>query len=121
MKYDPDDPELGIGAVSRYDDLPMFQRTHARGTDWQTSYDAAESMREIAAQQKRHLYDALLAWGPLTCDEADQRLSWRPTTAGRRMSDLVRDGLARDTGQTRRTRSGRQATVYEALQQEKAA
>ena len=123
MKYrpDPSDPEYGIRKESRYNDLPMFQRTHSRGSNPQTSFDAAESMQEIAAQQQRHLYDALVCWGPMTCDEVDQRLAWRPTTAGRRISDLVKAGLARATDQTRPTRSGRQATVFAAIQRSEAA
>lgn len=119
---DPGDPEQGIRKESRHvSDLPLWVEHHARGANPQTSFDAAESMQEIAAQQQRHLYDALVAFGPQTCDEIDQRLGWRPTTAGRRMSDLVREGLARDTGQTRPTRSGRQATIYCAIQRSEAA
>lgn len=103
------------------EDLPLFAVTHSRKGGPQTSYDAAGSMATAAALQERYLYDALMAWGPLTADEADQWLGWRPTTAGRRMSDLVRKGLARSTGQTRPTRSGRQADVYEAIKQSETA
>lgn len=123
MYFYPDDAELYVGAPTetRYGELDLFTKTHACGENPQTSFDAAESMREIAAQQKRQLYNVLIYYGPLTADECDERLSWRPTTAGRRMSDLVRDGLARDTGRTRPTRSGRQATVYEAMKRSAAA
>jgi predicted ArsR family transcriptional regulator len=68
-----------------------------------------------AAMQCRDLYAALVKHGPLTADEADDKLGWRESRAsGRRMSDLVKAGLAEFTGETRKTRSGRQANVYRA-------
>lgn len=119
MKYEPDDPEvLNIGAPTetRYDELSLWTVQHARASDPQTSTDAAESMRSAAEIQKRHIYDALVCWGPATADECDHRLGWRPTTAGRRMKDLIRDGLVERTDDKRLTRSGRWSHVYRVKQ-----
>lgn len=92
-----------------------FAVTHSPLHGEPTSYEAAVSMVSEAAQQCRHLYDALIVAGPMSCDDADRYLSWRPTTAGRRMPDLVKQGLAQFTGEKRPTRSGRRANVYRAV------
>ena len=95
-------------------ELSGFEVTHAPLHGEPTSHDAAVSMKEAAAQQCEILYDFLKNLGPATCDHADWILGWRPTTAGRRMPDLVERGLAEFTGETRKTRSGRAANVYRA-------
>lgn len=83
--------------------------TRARRTDPATSHAAAHA-QDGAAQRAAIL--AQLAAGPMTADELDAALAWRPTTAGRRMRELWQLGLVRGTGQTRPTRSGRSAEVW---------
>ena len=101
------------------DDLPLWAVTHSRKHGEPTSLEAAVSMTLAAQVQRRLLYAALIDLGPLTADEADDKLEWRPSTAGRRMSDLVRLGFAEFTGETRKTRSGRRANVYRAITEQK--
>ena len=85
---------------------------HARATDPDTSHAAAESMVKPAEAQRRKILASLKRHGPATADEIDERIGWRPTTAGRRMKELVEVGKLRDTGDLLLTRSGRRATVY---------
>jgi hypothetical protein len=105
--------------------LPLFAEPApvARNTDPDTSHDAARSMREAAAIQRAQIMQQLYAAGPegLTADAIDERAGWRPTTAGRRLVELVRMGLASLAygadlePVTRLTRSGRAAQVYLAI------
>jgi predicted ArsR family transcriptional regulator len=106
------------------DDLPLF----ARRTDPPTSHAAAASMRDYAEAQRWMIVQLLgFAKTGLTADEIDLRAGWRPTTAGRRLGELVRTGRVRVkvvNGEpvTRPTRSGRPAQVYVATDhQEEAA
>lgn len=95
-----------------------FATQHSRLHGEPTSYAAAVSMVNQAVIQCAVLEAALVMRGPMTCDEADAWLErlpdvgWKRTTSGRRMADLVRDGRAEWTGETRKTRSGRRANVY---------
>lgn len=96
---------------------PLFARQAvplARRTDPDTSHAAALSMLQPAETQRRDLLAALVRAGQrgLTCDEADADLGWRPTTAGRRMPELATLQSARDSGQRRKTQSGRMAIVW---------
>lgn len=102
----PEEPALDAG--------PLFASPpRARPSDPSTSHAAAASMQSIARAQQQDLARALAsAPDGLTCDEADERLGWRATSAGRRMGELVRLGSAVATDRTRRTRSGRMAAVY---------
>lgn len=98
------------------DDLPLFAVTHSRLHGEPTSYEAAKSVAEISAEQCRQLWMVIATFGPMTADEIDAMLEghegWKRTTAGRRVPDLVRDGLLEFTGEKRKTRSGRWANVY---------
>jgi len=70
-------------------------------------------MQSAAKVQQEELARALIsAPDGLTCDEADLLLGWRPTSAGRRMGEIVHLGLAVTTDRVRKTRSGRMAVVY---------
>ncbi len=105
--------------------LPLFAEPApvARNTDPDTSHKAADSMREAAAVQRAQIMQQLYAAGSvgLTADEIDERQGWRPTTAGRRLGELVRMGLASlafgsDLEPVERlTRSKRPAQVYLAI------
>jgi len=106
--------------MKRYEegDPELFALRHAPLHGEPTSYQAAQNAARSAADQCHQLWNALLAWGPLTADEADARLGWRPTTSGRRMADLVDDGRAEATGERRLTRSRRWANVFKATKRE---
>jgi hypothetical protein len=95
--------------------LDLFApHTRARLTDPGTSHEAAAQAH--ATEQRRLILLALDAAGPMTADEIDQYLNWRPTTSGRRMGELARIGTVRTTGEERRTRSGRMAEVWERVE-----
>jgi len=91
--------------------LPLF----ARAADPVTSQEAAASMVDAAGHQRAAILGVFLAVGPLTADQLDDRLGWRPTTAGRRLKELEALGLARRTGGVRLTRSKRRAEVWRAV------
>ena len=87
----------------------------ARTTDPETSKTAGRSMRKGAAVQRDQIVNALRAHGPMHHAEIDRTMAWPHPTAARRMKELVRMELVRDTGRTRPTETGRNATVYEAM------
>ena len=94
------------------DDLPLFAVTHSRLHGEPTSLEAARDIAHHADVQREEILYHLREYGPATADGLDGALDWRPTTAGRRLPDLVREGLVEWTGETRPTRSGRKANVY---------
>lgn len=99
------------------DELPLFQQPvlplpRARASDPATSHAAADSMTHAAGMQRALILNALKAHGPMTADELDALLGLRPSTSGRRLIELVRDGTVAITDETRPTRSGREAQVY---------
>lgn len=87
--------------------LPLF----ARRDDPDTSRRAAASMVAPAGSQRWEVLEALRR-RPMTADEIDVEIGWRDTTAGRRLRELERHELVEPTGDTRTTRSGREARVY---------
>lgn len=84
----------------------------ARNSDPDTSHEAAKSMTDEAATQRRQILEHLEAHGPQTADALDEALSFRLTSAGRRMSELLRKALVRRTGEKEMTRSGRRADLW---------
>ena len=86
----------------------------ARTTDPETSKQAARSMRGAASAQQDQIVNALRAFGPMNHAEIDDALKWDHPRAARRMKELVKAGRVRMTGETRRTGTGRPATLYEA-------
>ena len=86
-------------------------RPRARQTDPETSHLAAVSMAEGAGAQRERILQEL-ATGPWTADQIDDHIGWRPTTAGRRLSELREMGLVRMLESTGTTRSGRRARLW---------
>jgi hypothetical protein len=104
--------------------LPLFAEPApvARKSDPDTSHKAADSMREGAALHRARIMQLLYAHPEgLTGDEINDLAGWPAATAGRRLVELVRMGLASlaygaDLEPiTRATRSGRAAQVYLAI------
>jgi hypothetical protein len=95
-----------------YGDLPG----HVRGSD--TSRAAAESVRTTAPIQQAAVLAYLAQCGPqgATVDEIEEALGLRHQSASARMTEAVRMGLAEDSGERRRTRSGRTAAVWVVVQ-----
>lgn len=59
---------------------------------------------------------AALRRRPSTCDEIERRTGLAHQVASARMRDLAKRSRIRPTGQTRKTRLGRPAKVWEAAQ-----
>jgi hypothetical protein len=78
----------------------------------ETSVDAAQAIRPVAGTLRYEVYNCLCVHGPQTDEEIHDRLGGNPGTYRARRIELWRAGLVRDTGITRPTRSGRQATVW---------
>ena len=81
--------------------------------DSRTSAQAADGIRSGSARLRQQVLDLLRASpGGLTDEELQQRLEMNPSTQRPRRGELVALGLVVDSGRTRPTRSGRQATVW---------
>lgn len=88
------------------DDMPLFNR----GSD--TSREAAESIAKDTNRLRRLVLEEIRDGGGLTCDECEERLNLRHQTCSARVHELMEAGRIRDSGMRRKTRSGRNATVW---------
>ena len=79
-----------------------------------TSRAAAESMERGAGQLREYVLDEIRRTGSTgsTCDELEERLALTHQTCSARVRELVLRGDVLDSGKTRKTRSGRAATVW---------
>jgi len=91
-----------------YGGLPPHQRHSS------TSRAAAIQMLPTAGTKRRLVYDLLLEWAKYGgTDEQIQVALQMPGNVQRpRRIELVAVGLVRDSGRTRKTKSGRQATIW---------
>jgi hypothetical protein len=80
----------------------------------QTSAEAAESVREGAAELRERVYSALKRVWPegLTDEQMQQALGMQGNTQRPRRRELEQRGLVRDSGERRFTTSGRRAVVW---------
>lgn len=84
---------------------------HARASD--TSRAAAESVVKDVTRLRRAVLDAIgTEPDGLTCDQVEERLGIRHQTASARVRELAQLGLIIDTGERRKTRSGRSAAIW---------
>jgi hypothetical protein len=89
-----------------YPMLPGFEY----GSD--TSEEAAESVQSsVAGMRARALNLLRMSADGLTSDELERITGWLHQSASARLRELVLCGLAFDSADRRRTRSGRNATV----------
>lgn len=88
--------------------LPLPAHNHTA-----TSVAAAESVRLAAGTLRTRVLDFLVACGDdgATRWEIEEALGMDGNTARPRVVELQRAGLVRDSGRTRSTPSGRQASV----------
>lgn len=101
-----------------------WEAPRARSSDPQTSKDAAQSMVDGAEAQRQKILAYLQVHaGGATADTLDRELGWRPSTAGRRLSELIESGqVVRCDGLphgklvppklTQKTRQGRYAFLH---------
>ncbi len=83
-----------------------------RGSD--TSYEAAASMEEASGRYELMVLN-LIKIRPRTCDECETALNAKHQNLSARIRTLVLKGLVIDSGQRRKTRSGRNAIVWSAV------
>lgn len=90
---------------------PLFTQRAPSVNGSVTSAAAADSLsgEALNAMQRRVL--EFIAWRPSTDEEIATELSMNPSTVRPRRGELVRRGLVVQDG-TRRTASGRMATVW---------
>lgn len=89
----------------------------ARASDPDESWQAAESIsRQAQKASQREVLRELAYRGPQIAQQLEEHLARRlsPSRVRTALTELERDGLARRTGRTRPTVSGRMAAVWEA-------
>jgi prophage antirepressor-like protein len=82
-----------------------------------TSRAAARAIEPVAATFRRRVLDVLRSRGAhgATDQEMQDALGMNPSNQCPRRQELQKMGLARDSGNTRATRSGRKAIVWTAI------
>ena len=90
-------------------DQPPKYQAHS-----QTSKAAAAAIERGAETLRGAVYRLIYYRGPLgmTDEEIQRKLDMNPSTQRPRRVELVEKRLVRDSGLTRKTKSGRQATVW---------
>ena len=81
----------------------------------ETSKAAAKEIEPDAGTQRHKLFGWLYDHGPATDQEMQEGVPMDPSTQRPRRVELVRMGIVRDSGEKRKTRSGRQAIVWEVV------
>ena len=105
--------------------LPLFSGPkttgpdpRARTSDPETSHAAAKSMVGEAEAQRKRIVAHLWEVGPRMADQLDEELGFRVTSAGRRLSELEEAKLVEALDRTGKTRSGRRARYWKAVEPE---
>jgi predicted ArsR family transcriptional regulator len=89
-----------------------FARTHARADDLDTAQSSAARAETMAQRQAAAIYTCLQVYGPQTSDQIAQHINLLPHQVIKRVSDLRNADAIVDTGERRRTRTGRPAAVW---------
>jgi len=97
---------------------PVTMPPYVEGSD--TSKEAAESMKPKGPHLRRMVFQYLLSRGPsgATDDEVETALGLRHQTASARRRELVLAEKVEDSGERRRTSSGRSAAVWVVKQED---
>jgi hypothetical protein len=98
-------------------DLPLFTRRAPAVQSSRTSMQAADSLGPATLNALQRKVLELLAATPegLTDEEMQKRLGMNPSTQRPRRVELARRGLVVEAG-TRKTSSGRNASVWQATE-----
>jgi len=86
----------------------MFKFFRARATDAITSFQAADSIKDIAKVHQGVIVAGLQRFGPMGKDQISNQTGLQPNQVSRRLSELEKMGLIELTGQTVKSNSGRQ-------------
>ena len=81
-----------------------------------TSEEAAARIVPVAGQLRRRVVKAIVDHGPLTCEEIQGITGLSPDTARPRIWELEGCGVLRKLSETRPTKSGRKAHLYELVE-----
>ena len=99
-----DDIHFG-GEVKRFFDLPIFGRV--RNSDPITSYEAADTVKDLASKHFSIIVDCLQAHGALGKDGIAQHSGLDSNQVARRLNELSDMDLIELTGRTVKSKSGR--------------
>lgn len=89
-------------------------RRLARSYDPETSHEAASRVREFAAGHCALILQALIDHGPMTAEQIGVVVGMDAYQARKRLPELERAGLAKPTGDTAPTASGRKQRIWRA-------
>ena len=89
--------------------LDLETAPYAKGSD--TSEAAAESIRPHLSRLEAVVFGSVVSLGGATCYEVEVDTGLSHQTASARINGLVRKCLLRDSGERRKTSSGRPARV----------
>lgn len=93
------------GGVKKFFDLPIFNRV--RTSDPTTSYEAADSAKDLASKHFSMIVDTLKAHGALGKDGIARHSGLDPNQVARRLNELSNMGFIELTGRTVKSKSGR--------------
>jgi predicted transcriptional regulator len=99
-----DDIHFG-GGVKKFFDLPIFGRV--RASDPVTSFEAADSAKDLASKHFGIIVDCLKAHGALGKDGIARHSGLDPNQVSRRLNELSNMGFIELTGRTVKSKSGR--------------
>ena len=99
------------GEVKRFFDLPIFNRV--RCSDPVTSYEAADSTKDLASKHSIMILDCLKAHGALGKDGIAQHSGLDSNQVARRLNELHNMELIFLTGRTVKSKSGRNEREWE--------
>lgn len=92
-----------------------MQHARARATDPGVSHAAAARVDEFVGAHVDRIYSCLEKHGPQTKDQIAARTGLTPVQVDRRLPEMERDGDVRTTGEVRKSASGRDERVWEAV------
>ena len=85
----------------------MFKFFRARANDPITSFQAADSIKDIAKMHSDVIVAGLKRFGPMGKDQIANNTGLQPNQVSRRLSELEEIGLIELTGQKVKSNSGR--------------
>jgi len=86
----------------------MFEFIRARATDAITSFQAADSIKDVAKMHQEVIVAALQRFGPMGKDGIANQTGLQSNQVARRLSELEEIGLIELTGKKVKSNSGRQ-------------
>jgi len=97
-----------------FDDLPLFNRAHARKTDPVTSHEAAKAITPSLNKIEQGIYDALCSFLPkgATSDEIVEASGIQYRTVTPRLKPMCKKGFVVDSGEHKRGESGRRQIIW---------